>query len=807
MQRRSVRREAVKISEKKDDGAVSFAATIQCNVKKDIEDIASRTSKAISGTFGRVGKEIEDSVSKPAEKARESVSKSMESINKSVQSVSKGSKGFLDSSVENAKLKVSELERELESVNAKLDSMRNTKIKSIESLWGDNRKGMLQDAESSLSKDKDYTKLVAQSEKINSRLLAAEEKLNLSTQIAAQKAEQKKSQERQKAADKAHKLLEQERAAAEKAEAKQVEATEKAEQKKQQARQKTAKKIASSLSSSLKGTTKGISKQVGGAVKGIGKKVSGLAKSIKSAFKSAVFMAGLYAAFRSVKDMMSNFIDQNAALKASLSQIGSNIQAAFMPMVQAALPAVNALTQGLAYLTGKIAEFTSSFFGTTVAKSTAAVKALKNTSKEAKKAASLAGIDEINNIGSDSSEENENTSSGGVGQTPAEAQGLVQKITDTLKQAASAIPAFIADALTRIAQSVPGFAKAAADIVNAFLSSLNERWEEISQAGIKIITSLLDGLISVSPQLGTTAANIVTFLLQAIFEGLPKLFEAGVQFLTNFLSGLSEKMPELMPKMKEGIDNILNTITENLPQILQSGMEILLSLINGISQCLPEITSAITKVCEQIIQVVIDNLPQIIQAGVDILVNLVKGILGSIDVIIEEAPKIIESLVKGLMDGIPILIDGAIELAAALIDAIMKTDWIQVGKDILSAIWNGIKSGAKSIWQYFFGDTHRGGGSTFFGSLYSAFPSFASGGIVRQPTLAMVGDNKRSPEAITPLHELYGLVKSAVAAGNQNTGSGQQPLSFVLQIDGERIMEWVYGEAPFGRKRGAVLVT
>lgn len=717
MRRHSVRKEAVKISGNTNSDAVTITVKIKSDVKKDIEDIAERTSKAISGSFGKVGKEMEKSISKTAKKVKVSLAKSMDSVNKSVQSVSKNSKGLLDKPVENAKQKVTGLKKELDGVLAKMSSMRKIKIKNKNSVSESSSKGTDKEAES---------------------------------------------------ADKTGK-------------------------------EKKTSKIASAFSAALKGTVTGIGK----IISGVGQRLSGIAQNIKSVFKSALSSVGTYAA-----NMMGSLIKENAAFQASLNQIGTNMQTAFMPIVQSVMPAVNALAQGLAYLTGRMAAFTSSFFGTTVEKSTAAVKALKNTGKEAKKAVTLAGIDEINNIGSGGSEETSCASSvGGFAQSPMGGQEIVQNITETMTQIAAMIPVFIAEVLTRIAEHIPTFVQAASNILNAFLMSLNSRWEEISLAGISIVTNLMNGLVMVAPQLGLAAANIVTLLLQVIFASLPKLFEFGIQFLTSFLTGIAEKMPELMVQMQGVVISILNTITNNLPAILQSGMSILLSLINGITQCLPNIMTAITTVVMQIIQVLTDNLPQIIQAGMDLLVSLVNGIIGSLDVIIEQAPKIIESLVTGLMNAIPILIDGAIEIVAALIDAIMKTDWLKVGKDIISAIWNGIKSGAKSIWQYLFGDTHRGGSSTFFGSLYSALPSFASGGIVSQPTLAMVGDNKRSPEAITPLHELYGLVKSAVAEGNQNSGFSQQPLSFALQIDGERIMEWVYADTSFGRRRSCVLAT
>lgn len=790
------------------EGAVSFAAHIIMDTKKEVGEIARNAQKAINSRFSKVGKTMQSALIDPAKKASQNVGKSLEEIKKSVQSVADSSKGMLDPAVEGAKLKVKQLERELSGVNEKLDAMRDKKRGELSSFYGNDPEDLNKAVDSSLSKDKDYTKLVAQSDKVNNRLMAADDKLNLAKQVAAQKTAQKKQAAEQKAAQQTQKILEREKQAAQKAADQEARATEKAELKKQKARHKTLSNMTSGLSSGLKNMTKGVSKQVGGAVKGVGQKVGGLAKSIKSAFKSAILMAGLYAAFRSLRDMMGNLIDQNAQLKTSLNQIKGNIQAAFMPIVQFVMPAVTALAQGLSVLTRKMAEFTSSFFGTTYKQSVTAVKSLKNTQKEVKKTANLAGIDEINNIGQSGDSSEETDSSGGtdfsaLNQGYGDPSQIVQNIQNTLTQIAETIPAFIASMMTRLSEAAPQFAQTAANVINAFLGSLNEHWAEISQAGIRIMTSLLDGLISISPQLGTTAANIVTTLLEAIIAGAPKLLESGILFLENFLNGLSEKLPELIPKMKEGIKSMLDTINAHLPQILDAGIEILLALIDGLVETLPEIIPAVVQAIITLTQALTDHLPEIIQAGVDLILALVKGLLDSLDVIFEEAPKIIQSLVEGLIEAIPILIAGAADLVTALIDTIINTDWIEVGMDVLRGIVDGLKNGWNKIKGFFSWDNIK---AMFTGGEVK-IPSFASGGIVDQPTLAMVGDNKRSPEAITPLHDLYGMIKSAVSAGGQGNSTSPQPANFVLNVGGTKIMEWFAGSSRISGRRSTNLGT
>lgn len=58
-------------------------------------------------------------------------------------------------------------------------------------------------------------------------------------------------------------------------------------------------------------------------------------------------------------------------------------------------------------------------------------------------------------------------------------------------------------------------------------------------------------------------------------------------------------------------------------------------------------------------------------------------------------------------------------------------------------------------------------------------PRLAKGGIVSNPTLAMVGDNKRSPEVIAPLHELTDMLK---ASGSQSNEQMIDILKMILSV-------------------------
>ena len=139
------------------------------------------------------------------------------------------------------------------------------------------------------------------------------------------------------------------------------------------------------------------------AVDSIKRKTDKLGRSIKSAFKSAIFMAGLYAAFRALRDLVTGALAQNERFSASLNALKANLQIAFTPILQVVMPMLNTLMAGLAKAAKSLAVFMSTLTGKTYEQSVVATKKLQSASQTAKKTAketadALAGFDQVNNI-------------------------------------------------------------------------------------------------------------------------------------------------------------------------------------------------------------------------------------------------------------------------------------------------------------------------------------------------------------------------------------------------------------------------
>lgn len=791
-------------------GKIFLELDILSDLKSQLENIASKAQGQAKNSFESVGKAASEAIQKPIEKVGNTVEKVADNVQKTTEECITAAGESLDAMVERAlKPRNFEVEAKVTQAAAEPGAPRGPPkyamagpdpAKFIENYGKQAEKSTIPMEDIFQAADKPAELLKQKIENITTQITDQRENL-LKLENAYAKLGEEGGEESDKLAQKItagegrlislQQTLMQTQAKYDKAMSAAAQATEKPKEAVDSLGEQIKSTLKSAASKGGKSVKNGLGKAFSSmkqnaskSVKDVGHKVSGLGRSIKSAFKSAVLMAGLYAAFQAFRDLVGGALTSNEQFAASLNALKGNLQVAFTPILQVIMPAVNALMSGLAAAAQKIAAFTSAVFGKTYAQSVAATKRLKSTSKEAKKAAgAVAGFDQLNNIEKSESEDAGGTNLDTLAVGPNAGANMVKEFSDL----GPIIAGFLTQALVKIAEFAPKFVQGAVQVLTSFIRGINANFPMISSAVLGIITAFMDGLDQLIPELVPFGVNVITLLVQAFLTYAPRLISAGIALITGLLAGLADKMPELFPMAQDAIRMIVKSLTDNLPQILQSGMEILLALIDGIIEMIPELMPAIVLVVMQIVQALVDNLPHIIQSGINLILALIKGITGSLGVILQHAPEIIESLVKGLVEAIPILLQGAWELVKALSDYLTSVNWAQLGIDIMVALANGIIKGINSLisklnlfdidvpdWVPVIGGKNISFKLPTISTIKAPqLPSFASGGIVSQPTLAMVGDNRQSAEAIAPLHELYGMIKQAVADGGTGLTAGE----------------------------------
>lgn len=226
-------------------------------------------------------------------------------------------------------------------------------------------------------------------------------------------------------------------------------------------------------------------KNLGKSVSGITRPVARLGKSLKTTFKNVFLIAGIYAAFRAIKNGFLEAAKADDEFSKSLNEAKANLSIAFTPILQAIMPALNTLMSGLASVTKSVAGFIAGLFGTTYKQAAEATKKLRSVADTAKKAKlSTAGIDEMNILSGD----NGDSSSG------SEKQGIDYSSIDMSEPE-------LPDWAERLKDSIrsgdwTGVGSILAERVNSVLGSIN--WDKLQSkvnSGVTKITDLINGFL------------------------------------------------------------------------------------------------------------------------------------------------------------------------------------------------------------------------------------------------------------------------------------------------------------------------
>lgn len=283
---------------------------------------------------------------------------------------------------------------------------------------------------------------------------------------------------------------------------------------------------------------------------------------------------------------------------------------------------------------------------------------------------------------------------------------LVTKITDIIvqmiEQFAILLPAFIetgvALLLTLIeglVQALPGLIEAIISVVDALVETFITLLPVIVETGIEILMAVIDGIIDTLPFLLGAILGIVIALVATLIDNLPKIIDAGVKILFALIDGIIKILPSLISTALVLITTIFGALITALPSIIEAGIRILNALIDGIIKILPQLIATGLKLIWQLAKILIQNAPEILSAGVKLIWALIKGVLS-------------------MLGSVGSAID---DVGSAILDKIGEISLVDIGKDIIRGLWNGISNMTGWITGKLdgFGESVMGGIKDFFG--------------------------------------------------------------------------------------------
>ena len=207
-------------------------------------------------------------------------------------------------------------------------------------------------------------------------------------------------------------------------------------------------------------------------------------------------------------------------------------------------------------------------------------------------------------------------------------------------------------------------------------NALNAAQGNYTNYSIESYADIVDAIHTVQTEMGITGTTALEG--STTVEGSINSMKAAYQ---NFVTGLGDQNADIgalteeliqtagtvaenvLPVIENVVKNIAETVkkqgpdmitkfvayaTEKLPEVLKLGIQLIVSLVKGLAQNLPELLRGTLALVDTIISAFLDSLPDIIEVGKDIVRGLWEGIKAMASWIGEK----VSGFVGGLVDGV-----------------------------------------------------------------------------------------------------------------------------------------------------------
>ncbi|MHB1453376.1 MAG: phage tail protein [Saccharofermentanales bacterium] len=249
----------------------------------------------------------------------------------------------------------------------------------------------------------------------------------------------------------------------------------------------------------------------------------------------------------------------------------------------------------------------------------------------------------------------------GLGNANADMTNLTGNLVDAFQAVVKNIVPVIENIVAALPMAMDAILSAIGDLLPTLLATVTT-----------LFTQVLNTILTLLPELIPAAVDAIMTIIGALIDNLPLLIDAAVQLVTALVEGIGIALPELIPAAVEAIITIVQGLLDSMDKILEAAFTIIKGLAEGLLNALPELISALPQIITSIINFITNNLPAIINMGIQLTVQLAAGLIKAIPQLVASLPQIISALVLGLGKAV-----GAV---------------FEIGKNIVTGLWDGIKS-------------------------------------------------------------------------------------------------------------------
>lgn len=216
--------------------------------------------------------------------------------------------------------------------------------------------------------------------------------------------------------------------------------------------------------------------------------------------------------------------------------------------------------------------------------------------------------------------------------------------------------------------------KAAAENVMGNWSTGADLTEPLQALADTAQTFLVDNLL---PMIG----NVLAGIPEIVYSLVPELLQTGTELLSSLAQGFTEGIPDFLSNALPQLLQFTEELRANAGVFVDAGLNLITQLLNGLIAGLPDLIAYVPDIIINICGVINDNMPKILAQGVSIIVQLIAGLVQTVPSLLANWKKILE----------------------AVLSVISAINWLNIGKNILTGVANGVKSMGSSMLNAFKG--------------------------------------------------------------------------------------------------------
>ena len=236
-------------------------------------------------------------------------------------------------------------------------------------------------------------------------------------------------------------------------------------------------------------------------------------------------------------------------------------------------------------------------------------------------------------------------------------------------------------------------AKEASTTISGSVASMKSAWQNLV-TGISDENANLEQLVGNFVDSAITAAGNIAPRIEQVLSGIGMLGEKIAPVIADGISAAVEKAPEFLTAGANMLVSLGNALMEQSDLLIQNAFDLVLVLADGLIQGVDGLASSAMELVDKLAMWIEEYSNVLADKAVTLITTLANAIIKNLPGLIVAAVRIIGSLATGLIENLPTLIKQVPTIIAELVNGFVEglPDIIDVGKQIVSGLWEGIKS-------------------------------------------------------------------------------------------------------------------